>query len=99
VRVVFSQSATTDLEQIGDYIASDNPPRARTFVAERRAAALSLGEMPYAFRLLFRVERFGIRRRPVGKYLILYRIDQDRVAIVRILHGARDYEGLLFSEP
>ncbi|MEA2775579.1 MAG: hypothetical protein QOF90_985, partial [Acetobacteraceae bacterium] len=23
----------------------------------------------------------------------------DRVAIVRILHGARDYEGLLFSEP
>jgi plasmid stabilization system protein ParE len=54
--------------------------------------------MPYAFPLLFRVERFGIRRRPVGKYLILYRIDQDRVGIVRILHGARDYERLLFPQ-
>jgi toxin ParE1/3/4 len=99
VRVVFSQAARTDLEQIGDYIARDNPQRARSFVRELQAASIALGDSPRAFQLVPRYETFGIRRRPFGRYLIFYRIDQDRVAIVHILHGARDYEALLFANP
>ena len=48
--------------------------------------------------LVPRFERHGIRRRPYGDYLIFYRVEEDRVAIVHILHGARDYERLLFPE-
>ena len=29
------------------------------------------------------------------EYLIFYRIQDDRVEILRVLHGARDLEGLL----
>lgn len=48
--------------------------------------------------LVPRYEHHGIRRRPQASYLIFYRIEDDRVVIIRILHGARDYEALLFPE-
>jgi plasmid stabilization system protein ParE len=33
-----------------------------------------------------------------GAYLIFYRVEADRVSIIHILHGARDYEALLFPD-
>jgi plasmid stabilization system protein ParE len=67
-------------------------------VRELRAKAQQLGDMPRTFPLVPRYEHHGIRRRPFGEYLIFYRVEEDRVAIVHILHGARDYEALLFPE-
>ena len=98
MKVVISEAARLGLEQIGDYIARDNPSRARSFIAELRTACLTLAEMPRAFPIVPRYERLGVRRRPHGNYSIFYRVDQDRVSIVQILHGARDYETLLFPE-
>ena len=98
MRVVFAKAAEADLEEIGDYIARDNARRALTFVRELRAKAQDIGSMPRAFPLVPRYEHRGIRRRPYGKYLIFYRVEDDRVSIVHILHGARDYEALLFPE-
>ena len=54
--------------------------------------------MPRAFPLLPNWEEQGIRRRPFGDYLIFYRINKDQVEILHILHGARDYEAILFPE-
>ncbi len=36
-----------------------------------------------------------MRRRVHGAYLILYRIGGERLDILRIIHGARDYPALL----
>jgi toxin ParE1/3/4 len=33
-----------------------------------------------------------------GNYLIFYRIDPDHVVVVHVLHGARDYEAILFPD-
>lgn len=99
MRVVLSDAAKLGLEQIGDYIARDNPTRARSFIAELRTACLMLGEMPRAFPLVPRYESLGVRRRPHGNYSIFYRVDQDRVSVVQILHGPRDYEAILFPDP
>jgi toxin ParE1/3/4 len=60
---------------------------------------MGLGDVPLAFPLVPRHVESGIRRRPFGRYLIFYRVMPDRVAIVHILHGAQDYELLLFPEP
>ncbi len=98
MRVVLSAQATADLREIGLFIARDNRTRARSFVRELQAKAREIGEMPRAFPLVPRYERHGIRRRPYGRYLIFYRIEGDRVVVVHILHGARDYESLLFPE-
>lgn len=56
---------------------------------------VSLPDMPKRFPLLRRYRSSGIRRRVHGNYLIFYRIDNE---IVHILHGAIDYEALLFPE-
>ena len=96
MKVVFSEAAEADLEEIGDYIAKDSARRAVTFVRELRGRAQELGRMPRAFPLMPRYEHHGIRCRPHGNYLIFYRAEDDRVSIVHVLHGARDYEALLF---
>ena len=95
MKVRFAAAAERSLEQIADYIAADNPARARSFVRELREKALSVGEMPHAFPLASRFERNGIRRRLHGKYLILYRIDENEVVVIAFIHGARDYDVLL----
>lgn len=94
--VVFAAEAEADLEAIGDYIARDNPVRAITFVEELVAAAERIAEAPNAFPLTPRYERLGVRRRVCGEYLIFYRIETKRIVVLHILHGARDYESILF---
>ena len=96
MRVVLSEAAEADLEGIGDHIAKDNARRALTFVRELRAAARRIGDMPRAFPLVPRYEHHGVRRRPHGNYLIFYAIEDDRIFVVHILHGARNYEAILF---
>ena len=95
MRVVFTLEAEGGLEAIGDYIANDNPRRAMTFVAELRSAALGLADHPYSYPLAPRYERQGVRRRVHGDYLILYRVEADRVVVLRVVHGARDRGGLI----
>ncbi|VVD89439.1 type II toxin-antitoxin system RelE/ParE family toxin [Pandoraea terrigena] len=90
--------AIVDLEAIGDYIARDNPRRAVTFIQELRDKCLSLAEMPLAFPVVPRYERYGIRHRVYGNYQIFYRVveSDDRIDVVHILHSARNYAAILF---
>lgn len=98
MRVVLSDQARADLAEIGDHIAKDSPIRALHFTEELEAKALQIGDMPRAFPLLPRYEHYGIRRRTYRDYLIFYRIEDDRISVVHILHGARNYETLLFPQ-
>ncbi|MCG5236847.1 type II toxin-antitoxin system RelE/ParE family toxin [Xanthobacter oligotrophicus] len=98
MRLVFTAAAEDDLEGIGDHIAMDSPERALSFVHEIAAHAMRLLNMPKAHPLIPRYEATGIRRCVHGRYLIFYRVDADAVVILRILHGAMDYEPLLFPE-
>ncbi len=87
-----------DLEQIGDFIARDSPRRAATFIRELRQPAIAIGAAPRAFPLIARYRQHGIRFRAFGSDLIFYTLGDDRLAIVHVLHGARDYEALLFPD-
>jgi plasmid stabilization system protein ParE len=40
----------------------------------------------------------GVRRRVHGNDMILYRVEAERVLILHIVHGARDYGRLLDGE-
>lgn len=95
--VRLSAEAESDLERIGDYIAQDNPSRALSFMLELRDKCISLADMPLAFPLVPRYERYGVRRRVHGNYLIFYRVDAGQVVIVHVLHGAMDYAAILFE--
>jgi plasmid stabilization system protein ParE len=94
--VHLSAEAERDLEVIGDYIASDNPARALSFLQELRSKCLGLADMPERFPLVPRYEATGVRRRGHGDYLIFYRVEAEKVIILHILHGARNYNTILF---
>lgn len=94
----FSNEAESDLEQITDYIARDNPWRALSFVRELRSKCEDLADSPNGFALVPRYEHHGIRRRGHGNYLIFYRVENEKVVIVHVLHGATDYGAILFGD-
>jgi toxin ParE1/3/4 len=97
MRVLLSAEAERDLETIADFIAADNPQRAVTFLREMREKCLGLSEMPERFPLVPRYEAIGVRRRVHGQYLIFYRVAGDAVIILHVLHGAQNYEAILFQ--
>ncbi len=98
MRVVISEVAWADLLNIGINIKKDNPARADTFLDELYSRCQNLGVMPRAHSLVGGYEEAGIRRCVHGKYLIFYRIKAETVEILHVLHGAMDYESLLFPE-
>ena len=87
-RLVLSPRAQLDLEEIGDYIARDNPARALSFLDELKAHCERISEMPGAYPAREDLGA-GIRMAVHGRYLILFRTNDEAVRIERIFHTAR----------
>ena len=83
--------AVVDLENIGDYIASHDPSAAVRLVdaLQRRWDLLTLHPFSGAPRDDIAP---AIRHLVVGDYLTLYRVGDDAIEIVRVLHGKRKIE-------
>lgn len=88
--MILSGHARQDLFDIGDFIAADNPRRAQSFVLELRAACLELAEAPFRFAQLSGFEAKGYRRRVFGNYLIIYRVSEEAVVVLRVVSSALD---------
>ena len=52
--------------------------------------------MPFRYPLLPRYEHQGLRRRRCSSYLIFFPTRNETVDVIRILHGAMDYDKILF---
>lgn len=89
-RIVWTDEAVAHLEAIIAYISAFNP-----------AAAVRLGERLIA--VADSLAEFSERGRDVGDgrremttvwpYVLRYRVEGDRVVILRVWHGARDEKG------
>lgn len=98
MKVVFSRRAGREVEDIADFIAADNPGRAESFAEELIGKARSLVFHPYRHPMLEGHEREGIRRCAHGRYVILYRVETNRVLVLHILHAARNIQAILSAE-
>ncbi|HEX8192424.1 MAG TPA: type II toxin-antitoxin system RelE/ParE family toxin [Allosphingosinicella sp.] len=94
--VRLTDEAKRDLEAIGDWIARNDPRQAVRFVRALRESCLGLADFPERFPLLPRHEAHGVRHRVHGNYLIFYRVLNDQVVVLHVLHGAVDYAPILF---
>lgn len=92
--VVFMPRAKLDLMAIADYIATDNPRRAVTFIEELEDRCKALAKAPHAPRQFLQLGP-DAHILPYGNYVILYRDLPHEVFIVRILHGAQDIMALI----
>jgi len=86
--------AEADLENIVLYIAEDNVQAARQWIEDIYTLCQQLGEMP-AIGVAKSYIRPGLRMLPAGSYLILYQQVDKGVEIVRVIHGARQWQDLL----
>lgn len=87
--LLFSRLALQDLEEIGDYIAQDNPGRAVSFVQELRDQSVKICGHPQVYPLRPELGT-GIRTCSFDRYLIVFKGEENSVTVVRILHGAMD---------
>ncbi|HVX81354.1 MAG TPA: type II toxin-antitoxin system RelE/ParE family toxin [Devosiaceae bacterium] len=94
-RVFIQPQAQEDLRSIVSYVASQSVPSAVKVGAllEHAIGDLGVGALQYA--LLNRYRAAGIRRRVVGAYNVYFRVTDDRVDVLRIVHSARDVARLL----
>jgi toxin ParE1/3/4 len=96
MRLFFTPQAELDLEEIGDYIALDNPARAVSFIKEIRQHCERIAEGP--LRYVARPELGEtIRICAHANYLIVFEPSHDETLILRVLYGARDLRGI-FSD-
>ncbi|ESQ74938.1 type II toxin-antitoxin system RelE/ParE family toxin [Asticcacaulis sp. AC402] len=97
MRLGFSPSSDRDLEDIADFIATDSPARAFTYIDEIRARCFRLLDAPNGGSPRDDL-RQGLRVVPFGNYLIFYRIYPGELRIERILHGARNLAAIFDND-
>jgi len=86
--VVWRKRARTDLLDIVEYIGEHNPAAARRLAHEFESCTWALSAYPNLYRLSQRIP--GCREIVVHKkYIVIYRVEPDRVRVMRIVHGSR----------
>lgn len=94
MRLELSLYVESDLEEIADWIAQDNPRRAVSFIQEIREEFRRIGEGPLLYQLRPEIGA-DARLAVVGRYVILFRITGEVVRIERVVFGGRDLPGVM----
>jgi toxin ParE1/3/4 len=98
VRVRFAAIARQELVEVGDYIATENRPAARRYVAGLKAHCEGLRRFPKRF---VACPEFGsgLRRTRYRSHDIYYSVGSEIVLIERIVHAMQDTADLSFAKP
>ena len=91
------RAAEDDLSEIYEYIASENLKAAELILTRIEKNLQLLTRQPHLGRIPNDEElvRMGYRYVVIGDYLAFYTLEGQTVLVHRIIHGARDYLGLL----
>jgi plasmid stabilization system protein ParE len=93
-RVIWTLAAWNDLETVADFISQDSPYYAAAWVRNVRDAARSLNLMSMRDRVVPKIGDRQIRELIVQSYRLVYKVERLRVAVLGIIHGARDLKTL-----
>ena len=101
--IVVRPLADRDLDELFDYLASEDPRAARRFYQAAQATFEALAESP-GLGGRWESGKSELREyrvwpiRGFKNHLIFYRPIDGGIEIIRVLHGARDLESLFGSE-
>ena len=89
MRIRFTETALTEIEEIHSYIATDNSAAADIVRSQVEHTVALIGTLPRMGRVKYRqvVRMLPVRRYP--QYLIFYAIEANEVVILNVRHGAR----------
>lgn len=87
---VLRKKVRQELDEIWEYIARDDADAADRWIYKLRDSFRMLAENPRVGHTRKDLTDKKVRFWPVGKYIIIYRIQADDILIVAITQGARD---------
>jgi toxin ParE1/3/4 len=88
-RIQRTPRADQDLEELWFFIAQDDPATADRWIDTLEEKIRLLADNPLMGPARPDIAR-ELRYHPVGNHLLLYRVIQGGIEIVRVVHGARD---------
>ncbi len=101
--IVFSPQALKDLEETKAYITEElcNEQAAVKTVSKILKNIRMLSEFPESAPLLSSIVDFDTNYRFLvcGNYVVFYRLEENKVHIIRIIYGRRNFMQILFGEP
>lgn len=87
LKLVWTERAIRDLEQIDDYVAKDSPAAAARWVAKLIATAATVPSTPRSGRMVPEQGRADIREVLLRHYRIVYRIRETQIDILTVFEG------------
>ncbi len=99
-RVVVTAPAEADLFEIADYIAADDQDAAFRWLDEMQAKIDTLKRFPSRAPVIPEAPELGAEHRHIlyGDYRAIFRIEDDRVVVLRVVHGSRLLDASALSE-
>ena len=88
-KAIITPQAEIDLIDIWQFIADDSIERADSFLDSIDNTVKNLVRMPNMGRSREEIAR-NLRSFPVGNYVVFYRIIEEGIEVLRVLHGSRD---------
>ena len=90
-QVEITATAQSDIQEIYQYIASDNHTAANNLVLEIEKQIRSLEQFPLRCPVTPESYELGIEYRHIlyGHYRTIFRIESSRVIVLRVIHSAR----------
>lgn len=88
-KLIISEEAESDLEDIWDYIADDSPQDADSFIDQLFRKCLDITVLDGIGRARDELAN-GLLSIPHKKYIIFFIRDDKRISVVRILRASRD---------
>ena len=88
-QVIWSPEALDDVDAIADYIAKDSPFYAQSVVEQIQTASRKLSALPHRGRVVPELKNNHYRERFIYSYRLIYRVAEQAVYIVAVIHGAR----------
>ena len=88
-KVEWTDPAWEDLADIVDYIARDSEYYAAAFVQEVKDTAASLTDFAERGQIVPEWDETSVRELLIKSYRLIYRIFDERIVILALIHGAR----------
>ena len=89
MRVHWTNNAVDHLVKIYEYISLNSPIYAKRMVDRITRRTVQIGDQPYSGREVPDYQAEDVRELIEKPYRIIYRIKQDRIDVLAVIHGAR----------
>lgn len=86
--VVLRPEATRDVEEARDYLDSQRAGLGQMFLDRLNDTLVRIGTMPEMYGVVWQKVRASLLRK--FQYVVYYRVHDDRVEVLAVMHGSRD---------